>query len=61
MDEYIARGRTLPEAYHASLIMLAENAKETPCPENSTAGWMMISAAGFRGNGKIISSGWISC
>lgn len=36
MDEYIARGRTLPEAYHESLVILAENAKETPCPDYGT-------------------------
>lgn len=36
MEEFIARGRTLPEAYHASLILLAENAKITPCPDYNT-------------------------
>ena len=36
MREYIAQGRTLPEAYHESLRLLQENGPVTPCPDYNT-------------------------
>jgi len=36
MNELIARGRSLPEAYHKSLIELHENGEHCPCPDYNT-------------------------
>ena len=36
MNENLARGRTLPEAYHQSLLQLRENGEVTPCPDYNT-------------------------
>lgn len=36
MQEYIAEGTTLPEAYHKSLELLEDYAPETPCPDYAT-------------------------
>lgn len=36
MDELFAAGRSLPEVYHSSLLLLAENAPEVPCPDYHT-------------------------
>ncbi len=36
MNELIARGRSLPEAYHNSLIELHENGEHCPCPDYNT-------------------------
>lgn len=36
MNEFLARGRTLPEAYHASLVMLSEFGEHSPCPDYNT-------------------------
>ena len=36
MDEYLVRGRTLPEAYHESLRLLEREGVVTPCPDYST-------------------------
>ncbi|MBP5167538.1 MAG: hypothetical protein ILP09_09805 [Oscillospiraceae bacterium] len=36
MREYIAEGRSLPEAYHRSLELLYEKGEVTPCPDYNT-------------------------
>ena len=36
MNEFLARGRTLPEAYHESLRLLAAYGEVTPCPDYGT-------------------------
>ncbi len=36
MDEFLAAGRTLPEAYHQSLRILEEKGAVTPCPDYHT-------------------------
>lgn len=36
MREFIAQGKTLPEAYHESLRLLKEHGPVTPCPDYNT-------------------------
>ena len=36
MNEYLARGRSLPEAYHESLRLLHTYGEVTPCPDYNT-------------------------
>ena len=36
MNEFLARGRSLPEAYHESLRILQESGEVTPCPDYNT-------------------------
>lgn len=36
MNEFLSRGRTLPEAYHQSLVLLRRGGEAAPCPDYHT-------------------------